>query len=276
MAKEPMVYPTPWGPNQLGNPLGPRTEPKPNIGKRSVMQSVPAGANFTLLPTNLITARINQPQQWVITVMQALANPNGVTPWNYPAADEGSTNVPGVGTVVPRTSQSSPMQIALNWGAGGAAFQTRFDYPLAGATFGLTADTVDLNVTFRNGSPTYASQGIIPVVGAFMVQGTAADPSPLRWAEEPRLALSTQTLYWTIKPYARKLLVQIGATHNGANSYLGWRDGIGGLFWQRWIPTGYGEYELDVPAQASVFEFYNDGAFVGGCPIGLEWRIGLT
>lgn len=267
------AFPPDDGSAFFGEPMVSKNGEPAVIGRQIQLAVQPDGATFVAQPTQLISHRQNAPRQWVITIAQALVGPNGVTPWQVPTASEGSNVAPGPGTEVPRTSGSNPMQVALRWGAGGAAFLSRFDYPLAGATFGLTADTVDVNVVFRDAPLAYAAMAIVPVVGAFMVPGLAADPSPLRWYDNPGIVAAGDSGYWSVKPYARRVRVLISAA-NAVDSYVAFREGIGGILMQQSLIAGRHALEIPVPAQASVFEYFNNGAV--NVSVQVEWQIGLT
>ena len=254
-----------------------------NIGKRERLGVNPdGGGNFVVIPqTQLIAARFKVPRQWVITLMQPVIGSSGVNPWI--STFDGGSVYPAVAPAIftaPELPVASPMEIHLRWGAGGVMFDTKFDYPAAGGTFGLTADSLNLDVSFRGALPVYNSLELVPVVGAFMVPGIAADPTPARWRELGDLGTGYTTIvagedaFWAVKPYARRLRIASGDI---ATRYLvEWLDTAGASLWSERVNlAGIGDARtLDVPAQATVVRVVSNSATPSTWS--LEWAIGLV
>jgi len=252
-----------------------------NIGRRVPLDVEPTGGVFVVQPsTQLISARANEPRQWLVTLMQAVTSRSGVTPWlsnwdgtavPFPIA------APNVFTAPEFPFDTEALQVKLRWGAGGVAFETRFDYPLVGATFGVTADLVDVNVGFRGAAPTFADALDVPVVGAFMVPGVAADPSPLRWFDVESGPLNsgyTAVARWSVKPWARRVRVELfGAASTGNGVDIIFTDRNGTIVSQLRTACPLAQV-FDVPAQAAILEVsHNEAANIVAR---VEWYIGLV
>jgi len=254
-----------------------------NIGKRDRLASNPdGGGNFVVLPqTQLIAARFKVPRQWVVTLMQPVIGLSGVSPWV--STFDGSSTYPAVAPALmtaPELPVASPMEVHLRWGAGGVIFETKFDYPAAGGTFGVTADTLNLDVSFRGVLPTYNALDLVPVVGAFMVPGIAADSTPCRWRELGDAGTGYTAIaagedaFWAVKPYARRLRL---ASSDIATRYLvEWLDTAGASLWtERVNLAAVGDARIvDVPAQATVVRVVSNSA--APSTWSLEWAIGLV
>ncbi len=252
------------------------------IGRVTPMLSNGAAPSIAVQSTQLISARVRG-GQWVMTLMPATTVGQGALPWF--ASFDGGATAPTAATFSAPVLPNGPvgagrigaLQCVLGWGAGGAKWETRFDYPAAGATFGLCADRVDLNVQLRFASSLYTTPGAVPVVGAFMVPGIAANPIPLWWMEAIRDVASAGPVYFAVKPYARKLkLVAPGASANDV-WLVSWEDGAAGhtLSEDVVIADAAGMHAIiDVPSQATSVEIDNGGA----APQALfaQWQIGLT
>lgn len=262
-----------------------------NIGNQRPMATVPAaGGLVTLDNTQLVSMRVDNPRQWAVTLQQPTI-PNGVQPW---AQDfDGRTYNPPPGPpvsvfgapLIPATASgvTSKLQALLRWGAGGVSFLARFDWPMAGGVFGVTADQFDLSVFVDNGGS--AQQGIapaqVPVIGAFMVPGQPSDPTPLRWYDKPPPADIGVGAFadWSVKPYARRVRVISPAplvgisflTCNGAGIvYV-----IGGVA-RKESAAGAGiDAVVDIAAGAEIVRVFNgDGAVARS--INVEWWMGLA
>jgi len=248
----------------------------------TVLSSV---APFVVAPTQLISARLSHPRQWVVTLMQPVTSRSGVNPWI--STFDGAA-YPPVGVNIftaPVLPVGTPMLVALRWGAGGCAFETLFNYPAGGGTFGVVADTLDLNVGFHGAALSYGDLLDVPVLGAFMVEGTAADPTPLRWRElgDPGLAglvviANGSDAFWAVKPYARRLRI---ITADQLTRYrVDWLDTASGLIVAHRFDIPAGEtgnqagVSLVVPATATVVRIVNNGA--APAAYALEWEIGLV
>jgi hypothetical protein len=161
-------------------------------------------------------------------------------------------------------------------------FETAFDYPAVGAAIGVTADTMFVDVGFRAGAavPVYAALASVPVIGAFMVPGIAADSTPMRWRELGDLGTGFTTIvagedaFWAVKPYARRLRL---ASPDIATRYLvDWLDTAGATLWSERVNlAGIGDARvLNVPAQATVIRVVSNSAAPSSWS--LEWEMGLV
>lgn len=257
-----------------------RYESPANIGRTRPLETQQTAAGLVLAPrTQLITQRFEQPRQRVIALMTPTTGPSGTTPWQAPW--DGTTTAPTapgqVFTAPLLPDPSMGMRVELRWGAGGFAGVTQFDYPAVGCAFGLTCDTVDLSViTPDPGAPAVYTAETVPQVGAWMVEGIAADPSPLRWLEPVRNLAAGTVRYFMVKPFARKLHMAIAA----ASVIVAWHDRAGAtLFSQAFevdpaTPGQFLDVVLDVPAQSVYVDIQNPGAVDASCS--LEWQIGLV
>jgi hypothetical protein len=254
-------------------------EPEAIQGRRVRLTTQQNGAGqYIVQSTQLISARVKQPREWVVTLLQASKGGHAVGPWEY---TEGSATWPADATVpvIPIGAQQR-MQVALRWGAGGASFTSKFDYPDAGGAFGITADTLDLNVAFKQPatSTPYTSLDDVPMVGAWMVEGRAADPTPLRWREISKGlgGAGATAAFWTVKPWSRKLHVSTGSGTAPAGALLQFLDGASALLWEKSLAGASAaivDVEIDVPAEAVGIKITN-----GATPAiyYLEWKIGLV
>lgn len=253
-----------------------------NIGKRTPMNVDVVPGGVALRDTQLITQDFPSPEQWVITLGQAVKQGTargGVTPWQQ--------NWDGTAVALPIVAPAyfnapafpwsgSALQVALRWGAGGTSFETRFDYPVNGCAFGLLADSVNVDVVVRGApapadTPTLAD---VPVIGAFMVPGIAADPTPLRWRDVDSGLLNsaaTAIARWSVKPYARRVRVEFQGP--AANTFILFTD-TAGVVLSQYVNTAPGFYIVDVPAQATLLEVNNNSAV--NIAARVEWYIGLT
>jgi hypothetical protein len=166
----------------------------------------------------------------------------------------------------------------LRWGAGGTAFETKFDYPQHGAIFGVTADTFDLAVEFNP-----AVVASVPDIGAFMVPGVAADPTPLHWLEGLQgfavfPALGSDR-FWAVKPWARTVRISLNTLAPGISEFtFTFLDtaGVGAYFATLTVPLGHtgATFEFEVPAVATVLALRNIGPAITN--VAIDWQIGLT
>lgn len=257
------------------------------IGRRTTLSTQPGtGGLIVSGPTQLISARTGSPKQWLITLMQPTTSRSGINPWGSTFDGGAFPPVPpAIFTAPVLPDQAQGMQVRLRWGAGGVAFETAFDYPAAGGAFGLTAEYVDLNVGFK--APVvapYATADLVPIVGAFMVPGSAADPSPLRWLDVPgnltTSALATRS--WAVKPFARSVrlsfagaMAPVGTIPDIQVAFL---DTNNASLWLQNYDVIAGQtgliLDVEVPRQATVMSLTHNGAPVIGVVV--EWVIGLT
>lgn len=279
-----------------------RVENKAVQGARQRMNSVDiAGGLVRVEKTQLISARVDAPRQFVVTLQQ-ISTAQGSTPWE--ASFDGYLgtwvppnlvfNAPAVPSVSVGGQFSTVLQCNLRWGAGGVSFTAAFDYPVMGGSFGIVADTMDINVGFRgNALPTGIEPDRVPVIGAFMVEGVAADPTPLRWAESTDAFAPGEFLWWSVKPYARRLRLMLPFAATAGGLVYGQFYALNGPFpafagLRQFIlkdtnggsgPPGI-DAVIDVPHGAEFFSLYNVPAAGGGNGIGSlvypEWLIGYV
>lgn len=253
---------------------------KANIGTRKQAASQAVAGGFILLDTQLITARWEQARQWIVTLMPTLKH-DGNVPWT--ATFDGTTGpfppvLPNFFTAPVLPDAPFFAKCELRWGAGGTAFTTRFDYPVHGCIFGVTADTFDLNVVWP---PEVVAE--VPDVGAFMVPGVAADQTPLHWLEPLLAGIAASPGpgnigVWSVKPWAREARIAVSAPGGGAIGavQVTWQNTAGAVvFSERKAITASGEaFSVEVPGAATILRLAN----LGAVPIDafVEWQIGLT
>jgi hypothetical protein len=214
----------------------------------------------------------------VIAIAQAAPQFSGVSPWESNWDGTGITfpiAAPNVFTGPQLPFGGNALAMKLRWGAGGTSFETRFDYPVAGASFGVTADMVDLSALPRGVIPTYANPGLVPIVGAFMVPGVAADPSPLRWFDVASGLLSSAGIavaMWSVKPYARRVRVELLGGPSASVDII-FEDTAGSIISQQRVAAP-GTFIVDVPAQATILEVSNNTAT--NISVRVEWYIGFV
>jgi hypothetical protein len=176
------------------------------------------------------------------------------------------------------------VQAKLRWGAGGVAYETRFDWPTLGAVFGVLADTLDLNAVIKGGSASsvaFPSLDVVPVLGAFMVPGFGIDPAPLRWFEANSAPVPMgASVYFAVKPFARKLSVVGPFARDFVE--VRWEDSSGTTIRVQAFrfPTApaFGDMDvvLDVPSGASFVKITNAPLAPNAVTFLCEWKIGLT
>jgi len=249
-------------------------------GRRAVMNR----EGTALLPTQLISARDKgAPKQWCVTLAPPSTD-NGSIPWESSFDGAVFPPVPPAIFTAPIFAGSASnavlnaLQLNLRWGAGGVAFQTRFDYPQMGGVFGIIADHVTLDAVFRGGrtfpggAPTPATT---PVLGAFMVEGKVADPSPLRWLEKFQ-TLDAVGIWWAIKPYSRA--VRISVVSAGAQNILvEFADSNGNVIRAESfaVPVTAGvTVTYDLTSIATLVKLTAD--VETGSAVSVEWKIGLV
>lgn len=267
-----------------------------NIGRASPMSTTNAAGGFRLAKTTLISQRLDGqngtpkgPRQLIVTLMPLTKGASNPTPWNAPwngtSTDPASGPQPFGAPVLPDPGKG--LRVELRWGAGGASVVTQFDYPAGGCCFGVTADTLDLNVIpVDETNHVYASLDVIPFVGAWFVQGQAAEPTPLQWMEIPVNIGEAGLVYYAVKPFARRLEI---AAATGAVADLGvqvdWRDTSGALLKRVNIPNellypgqltggGLAAAALEIPSGATYCSVGTGNA--SGMLLLATWAIGLT
>lgn len=244
-------------------------------GRRTVMLTQPFGGNVTLLPTPLIRASKLQPRQWLVTMMAPTIGA-GSTP--YAATFDGDAYPPAGGDIY--TAPLLPdipaaLQVAVQWGAGGVRYETKFDYPALGGTFSVTADAMDVFATVKNPQAIVYVAANVPVIGAFFVEGAPVDDTPMAWAEEGINVLAAGAPAWSVKPFAKELLLI--AEPAITDLRVQWLNTLGTVLSQLDFAAVAGNsynLRLDVPRQATVVRVTNRGAVAGG--VWLEWGIGLS
>jgi len=204
----------------------------PNYGSRNRFPVSPAPGGFsTNNNVQLISARVVDPIQWVVTLQPMVQSGFQALPWDAPW--DGAALLPITGHVP--QSDSIPYRVRVTWGAGGVRGDAFFDYPVAGGSFGVVADTLDLSVF----NPTlvasvYATEEEIPVFGAFMVPGVSTNQlAPMNFADVPQsfAAGIGDVVRWSVKPYARRVWISQLLAPNAAVRYRVSFPGAGGNDW---------------------------------------------
>lgn len=254
--------------------VGAPVEHKAVIGKRARMNVAPAVGGFTLQETQLVSARVDKPRQFLVSIMPPITG-SGDLPYNAPV-DGTALYVPGTGLSAPFLPDlSAALQLYMRWGAGGVAYQTRFDYPAHGVVFAVTFDTMDLRATVRGPqSVLYPTENDIPNVGAFMVEGAPADATPLAWQESPGALAAAASLFYSVKPYARRLRVSAQGATGLRVTFL---DTQSATVFQESATPGAGNtpvLDVPVPVAGTIVQVTNTGATPA--TVYLEWRIGFA
>lgn len=237
---------------------------KANRGFQRVLQTIPdpgGTSNIIVQQTSLIADTEPHPQQWMVTVAPPLLQGNPVLPW--PSTFDGGNTAPNnTFPGVSGTNFNAPslpvvgLALQLRWGAGGVAWQTMFDYPCNGAVFGVTADTLYLDVVPKAGTPVlYPALANVPMVAAYMVEGRPANPTPLRYLDLTSTIVTGQVTYWPVRPYARTIKLFCPAATAASVVQLKWLTaGDLPIFEQQWLATAQGfQVELDVPPSAFAY-----------------------
>lgn len=227
--------------------------------------------NVLLRATQLISARVSDvPRQFIVTLKQP-SQPQGVTPWVQDF--DGFAYVPGV-SLFTAPGGMDFLRVALRWGAAGASFQTEFDYPSTGGVFGVTCDTLDIKVV--PSLPVSLLPSAVPTVGAWYVEGQAADPTPLRWRELSTVVNNGASAAWSIKPYTRRVRVGL-LGRPAAGIRIEFKDTSGAVLWTNDIDVALsvnGEALLEVPAHGAVMVLSNTSGAAQGVTV--EWLAGLV
>ncbi len=231
----------------------------------------------------LISERVGHPSQWVITVTpMTLAGSRGVIPWRSPVDAQVNQLPVGafVGTVPAAAQQSLPYQLDVSWGAGGAINRARMDYPLAGGTFGLLADMLDVNV-ISGSSALVLSPENVPVFGAFMVPGQSSSESTMRFLDAPSSVAQAvgDFAFWAVKPFARSVYITQLEPSNAAVAYsVEFLDGAGSVAWAtfRAVDGTSVPQPLPVPSSSVYMRITNLTAGLAGQRFRPLWTIELT
>lgn len=255
-------------------------------------QSVAGGVR--LIETQLVSQRLaNGPRALIVTLAPTTKGTANGTPWYAPWNGTSDNPVPTDADPLPFGAPALPdpgkgLRVRLRFGAGGAAVVTMFDYPANGACFGVTADLLDIDVVpiDEDDPKVYPSVETIPFVGAWFVEGNAADPSPLQWAEVPQLLGEAAVLYYSVKPFARQLeITSSGGNVDEGGLQVDWHDTDGALVKRENIPNvpqfvgqavggGNCYARLEVPSQATYCNIGNGNTAT--VTMLATWKIGLV
>lgn len=256
-----------------------------NYGRQSGFPSTPVIGGFQLTNNvQLISERVDHPQQWVITLAPiTLQRAVGVLPWL--ATFDGQVGVlpPTVPNNVPIVGVPSvPFRVLLAWGAGGVRYQTVFDYPVAGGTFGLLADTLDLNVVDPVlGTTTVTTLDDTPVFAAFMAPGSPGGHCTMMLSDRSSSAGQAigQFAFWSIKPFARRLWMTQLVYANANVPYLVEMSDAGGtpLFASAQVTDGRSfPQPIPVPSGSALLKVTNLAAGGAGQIFRPLWEIELS
>lgn len=245
-------------------------------GKREQVQLTGAGGgNFNIAPTTLVRANIGTPRQVLVTIV-APTIPSGALPYSstfdglpYPPVGGAIFNAP----VLPDVAAA--LQVKVVWGAGGARFETLFDYPALGGTFSITCDTLDVSVQAKSAQAMTYTAANAPVVGAFYVDGAPVDDTPMAWLELGQAVAAAAAPAWPVRPFAKELLLWVEPLVTAFT--VEWLNTAGTVLAQIKRTTTAGNTFMDslqVPRQATVVRFTNTGAVAGS--VWMEWGIGLS
>lgn len=228
----------------------------------------------------LISERVERPRQWVITCapMTANVNPNA-TPWYAPS--DGTGTAPPLGTAPFQALSATPFQVLLGWGAGGVRSQTRFDYPVQGGTFGLLADTLDLNVIDPSAAAvTLTSLDYVPWFAAFMVPGVPSGRTTMRYTDVVSADLAPgASAFYSIKPFAREVWISNLTLAAAAQRFqVRFLDGAGVGLWNTYRALDNGDLPQAIPVSsgACFMEVTNLAANVSNMQFRPMWNIELS
>jgi hypothetical protein len=194
-----------------------------NFGTSQAFPSVRDGALVRITNNvQLVSMRVKAPLSWVVTLTPCTNKGAQQVPWvaqDWAGIPE-ALPVFGTTPYVP----TNGYKVRMTWGSGGVRSETLFDYPMAGATFGVVAETLDLSVQASDPSSvdTVDDESLVPVFGAFMVPGEVIANVAVNRTEE--VAQSTpahtgETVRWPIPFYARELTVWNRSLDNASTLY---------------------------------------------------------
>ena len=253
-------------------------EYKATQGAKTRMANTPVPGGFALNRTQLIREQRIPMKEYLVTVMPPTTG-NGVTLY---VSTFDNTNIypPGGGTIYSAPVLPDPaaaLQMLVSWGAGGIRYQTAFDYPALGGTFSITCDAMDIDVGVKgNQVIAYNDLNLIPVVGAFYVEGAPVDDTPMAWLEPLGAVPAGGNTFWAVKPFAKELVFAIngGAITSVRVEFL---NTAGTTLWVRNYTRVVGDPDvadtIQVPRQATVVRIVCLG---GAGTASLEWGIGLS
>lgn len=198
----------------------------PNYGNRATFPAVPvAGGVQVQGNVQLLSVRPAIASPWTVTLEPATKTGNpGTVPWF--ASFDGTTAPPAHSG--PGTNFSAPVnapngyKCILEWGSGGVRQRAVFDYPMAGGSFTVFCDTLDLQVSGADPTQTYAVPTDLPTFGAHMVPGAGGGGrAGMRLNDVIQLTVAPAgtTRFWSVKPHARWLWVSQLTQANAAGLY---------------------------------------------------------
>jgi hypothetical protein len=227
--------------------------------------------------TQIVTASYPEARQLVVTLAQVTRLANASTPWVAPRSSPAFNG--------PALPAAAVLRVRCRWGAGGVSFLSIADYPLAGGSFSVMAQSVSVDAVWFDlttglpATPTFASAAEIPVVGAFLAEGVSAVAEPLRWTD-PGLNLAAapgpgNDAELNVVPYARTLAL-VSDTPLATDLLVFWRTaGAVNLQVRRYTgAVGAGlDVLIDVPPMAVAVQVAN----LSPSPIFIRpiWRLGL-
>jgi hypothetical protein len=240
----------------------------PNYGSRNRFPSVPAPGGFSVQQNvQLISARVVDPCMWVVTLQPVTRFASQVWPWDAPW--DGAALLPITGTVPQNISAG--YKVRMTWGAGGVRGDAVFDYPMAGGSFQVCADTLDLQVFDpTNAVEIFPTEADLPVFGAFMVPGVSSSGAGMRLNDVPQsfAAAPGNTARWSVKPYSRWLYVAQRDITTLGNYEVRFLAAGGNEVWNSGTANGAGSSNgsisghqpIMVPPQATRVDLTNNGA----------------
>ena len=251
-------------------------------GKKTIMnnQAVPGG--FTLLPTPLVRVESretgNIARQFLVSVMPPTRG-DGTTPYLSTFDGQAGAYPSGIYTAPQLPDIASALQISLQWGAGGVRYVTAFDYPAVGGVYALTADALDVSVNVKGAQViNYNSQNLIPVIGAFYVEGQPVDPTPMGWAEPNVSIAGLGEASWAVKPFTKDVNLVVGTTGAAVERFaVTFKNTLGtAISLADYLVQAPGSFvqTLQVPRQATVMTITNRTATAKD--IYMEWGIGIS
>lgn len=241
----------------------------------------PIAGGFEMTETSLLRANWPIPRQWLVTLAPPMRGPqplpyratfDGVSPGVVPTGvNFGAPQMASVGQPL------ETLQVKLRWGAGGVRSETRFDYPMLGGTFSITADSMDIGVASKYASAvTFGSPEEIPIIAGWYVEGAPVDNTPMGWSELPCGINAGSDAYFSVKPYAKELLLSIQTATQVRLEWLNANTALLALV--RVFPTVIASPSdqpvIQVPRQAALLRVVNDSGANG--TFYLEWGIGLS
>jgi len=159
----------------------------PVYGNRVNFALTPAGTLRTGDFQQLLRVMTQQHTTWQVTLAPVFRQVVG------PSADGQPQVTAGTGAPVFR----------MKWGAGGQTFETGGQYPVGGASFTVSADTIDISVAATDGVTVFTAD-TLPGVNAWVVPANAAQAAQSLFAASFDAALVGP---FTVAPFARALWV---------------------------------------------------------------------